>query len=197
MAKRMKVPPILETERLRLRPFAASDAVDVQRLAGDRAVADTTLNVPHPYEVGAAEQWISTHQPKFEAGELANFAVTRLDSGELVGAIGLRIVQRSDRAELGYWIGKPYWGRGYCTEAGTAVLDYGFNVLGLNRIHASHLSRNPASGRVMQKLGMQHEGTARQHAKKWDRYEDLVLYGLLRDEQERSNLFTNLHSPYP
>ena len=112
--------PILQTHRLVLRPFEQSDAQDVQRLAGDRAIADTTLNIPHPYEEGMAEQWISTHQVAFEAGESVHFAIVLRLSGELIGAMGLAIVSRFERAELGYWIGKPYWGCGYCTEAGQA-----------------------------------------------------------------------------
>jgi len=133
-----------------------------------------------------AEEWIATHQPGYDAGELANFAVVLRDGSELIGAIGLRIVPRFNRAALGYWIGAPYWGIGYCTEAGQAVLEYGFSELKLNRIHASHLTRNPASGRVMQKLGMIHEGRARQHIKKWDVFEDLELYGILKAEWNSS-----------
>ena len=182
----MKQRPTLETERLLLRPFEPADAKDVQRLAGDRAIADTTLNLPHPYEDGVAEEWISTHQGKFEAGEAVTFAVVLRGSGELVGAMGLMIAARFERAELGYWVGKPYWGNGYCTEAGRAALHYAFSTLKLNRIHASHLTRNPASGRVMQKLGMVHEGRARQHVKKWDRFEDMELYGILGDEWARN-----------
>lgn len=178
----MKPCPTLEARRLVLRPFELTDAKDVQRLAGDRAVADTTLNTPHPYADGMAEQWIATHEPGFAAGELANFAVVLRGSGELVGAVGLVIDTRFDRAELGYWIGVPYWNRGYCTEAGHALLAFGFGTLGLNRVHASYLARNPASGRVMEKLGMTREGIARQHTKKWDRHEDLVLYGVLKEE---------------
>jgi RimJ/RimL family protein N-acetyltransferase len=178
----MKRQPTLETGRLLLRPFTLSDAPDVKRLAGDRAIADTTLNIPHPYEDGMAEKWIATHQPQFEAGKLANFAITLRDTAELTGAVGLSIVARFDHAELGYWVGVPFWNRGYCTEAAEAVLDYGFNTLNLNRIYATHLKRNPSSGRVMQKLGMQHEGVARQHVKRWNRYEDLVLYGILKVE---------------
>ncbi len=177
----MKQRPTIETMRLVLRPFELSDAKDIQRLAGDRAIADTTLNIPHPYEDNMAEEWISTHLPKFEAGELSNFAIVLRSSGKLIGAIGLRIVPRFERAELGYWIGKPFWKNGYCTEAAHAVLQYGFSVLKLNRIHASHFTRNPASGRVMQKIGMVHEGQVRQHAKRWDMFEDLEFYGILRE----------------
>jgi RimJ/RimL family protein N-acetyltransferase len=178
----MREPPTIDTERLVLRPFALSDAKDVQRLAGDMDVADTTLNIPHPYEDGMAEEWISSQPSKFEAGEQCTLAIVRRGSRELIGAIGLGLVPRFDRAELGYWIGRPYWGNGYCTEAARAVLRYGFSQLGLNRIHASHFTRNPASGRVMRKIGMVHEGRARQHVRRWDKFEDLEFYGILREE---------------
>lgn len=174
--------PRLLTPRLLLRPFEIEDAPAVQRLAGDRAIADLTLNIPHPYEDGMAALWISTHRAKSEAGELANFAATLRPTGEVIGAIGLSINRRFDRAELGYWIGKPYWNLGYCTEAGLAVLEYGFTKLNLNRIHSTHLSRNPASGRVMEKLGMSREGLLRQHTRKWETFEDLVLFAILKQD---------------
>jgi [ribosomal protein S5]-alanine N-acetyltransferase len=182
MRKGMKQQPTLLTNRLILRPFGLTDAKEVQRLAGDRSIADTTLEIPHPYEDGIAEKWISTHQAKFEAGEMAHFAIILRETNGLIGAIGLTIVSIFERAECGYWIGRPYWRNGYCTEAGLAVLEYGFAVLNLNRIHAHHFKRNPASGRVLQKLGMAHEGYARQHIKKWDKFEDIELYGLLKSE---------------
>ena len=86
-----------------------------------------------------------------------------------------------DVAELGYWIGKPFWGKGYATEAARSLIDFGFTVLGLNRIAARHFARNPASGRVMQKVGMLQTGVDRQAGQKWDRYEDFVLYEIQRD----------------
>jgi [ribosomal protein S5]-alanine N-acetyltransferase len=173
--------PTLDTERLILRPFELADAERVQQLAGDFEVADTTLNIPHPYREGMAEAWILTHKPMFRAGVLANYAVT-FRSGELIGAVGLRIDPRHNNAELGYWIGRAHWGNGYCTEAARGVLVYAFYVLELNRVHASHLARNPASGRVMQKLGMRHEGCLRRHVCKWEKYEDLEKYGILANE---------------
>ncbi len=174
--------PVIETERLELRPFRRSDAPAVQRLAGDRAIADTTLRIPHPYEDGMAEQWIESHQPAYEAGSLVTFAIVFRDDPQLIGAIGLTLEREIDVGELGYWIGKPFWNRGYATEAVTAMLQYGFNDLDLNRISAKHLARNPASGRVMRKAGMSIEGTVRQGVRKWEVYEDLVLYGMLRED---------------
>lgn len=174
--------PTIETDRLILRPFTLDDAREVQRLAGDRDIASTTLNIPHPYEEGMAEEWIGTHQERFDKGELVNFAITHRQQEYLIGAMGLVIERRFDRAEIGYWIGKPHWNQGYCTEAAHAMLRYGFEVMGLNRIHAAHFASNPASGRVMQKVGMTHEGCLRQHVRKWGQYEDLDSYAILRSE---------------
>jgi [ribosomal protein S5]-alanine N-acetyltransferase len=174
--------PGLLTERLRLRPFSLTDAAEVQRLAGDPSIADTTLNVPHPYLDGAAKAWIETHAPEFAAGRLATFAIALLDGGALVGSIGLVIDAGSGRAELDYWVGRPYWGRGYATEAARAVVQYGFEELRLGRIYATAMTRNPASIRVLEKIGMREEGVLRGHVTKWGRREDLVVLGMLADD---------------
>ena len=129
-----------------------------------------------------AEEWIGGHKSAYEDGKAITFAIELRSDASLVGAIGLRIDGCFNKAELGYWVGKPFWNRGYATEATTAVLTFGFNELQLNRIHAAHLARNPASGRVMQKSGMILEGTARHDTMKWGKYEDLVSYGLLRED---------------
>ncbi len=85
---------------------------------------------------------------------------------------------RDNNAELRYWIGNSYWGRAYCIEAARETVRYGFDILGLHRIHSSHFGSNSTSGSVMQKIGMIREGTGREHVKKWDQYEDRVEYGL-------------------
>jgi ribosomal-protein-alanine N-acetyltransferase len=169
----------LMTPRLLLRPFTAGDAPVVQRLCAAREIAENTLLIPHPYPDGAAAGWISKH------GENPNshvFAITLRDGGELLGAIGLDVTPAHDRGEIGYWMGVPYWSRGYVTEAARAVVGWAFEELGLKRVFAQHFTRNPASGRVMQKIGMKHEGSLRQHDKKWDQYVDVEVYGILRDE---------------
>jgi ribosomal-protein-alanine N-acetyltransferase len=179
----MKGRPTLETERLILRPHNLADAPELQRLIGDRDIAFTTLNIPHPYEDGMAEEWIQARREKFEKGENIQFAIVHRVQGCLMGGVGLAIDKQNESAELGYWIGKPYWGQGYCTEAARAVLEYGFEVLGLNRVFSNHFTRNPASGRVMQKIGMKHEGHLRQAIKKWGKFEDWEVYGILRSER--------------
>ena len=174
--------PVLLTLRLRLRSFEPGDAGAVQRLAGDFAVADTTLTIPHPYEDGMAEAWIAMLAEEFAIGRQVVFAVTDRATAALIGAIGLVLRLEHARAELGYWIGRPFWGQGYATEAARAVIRHGFGPLGLHRIYATHFARNPASGRVLTKAGMRPEGVARGHVRRWDRYEDLVQYGILREE---------------
>lgn len=194
----MNTSPTLTSDRLVLRPFTLADAMEVQRLAGDRDVASTTLRIPHPYKDGMAEEWIGTHADKFAKGEGISLAVTLRDAGALVGAVGLEICKEHSRAELGYWIGKPFWGKGYASEAAKALVDYGFKVAGLNRIYAHHIVRNPASGRVMLKIGMRREGTLRQHTKKWDQFEDVEVYGLLScTETQPTIVLSTLHETVP
>ena len=171
--------PTLTSKRLVLRPFTPGDAEDVQRLAGAEEVADTTLNIPHPYADGLAEAWIESHADAFQERERVALAITDSDA-VLVGAISLRLELGHKRAELGYWIGVPYWGRGYATEAAGAMVEYGFNELGLNRIHARHLARNPTSGRVLEKAGLTHEGFHRAHILKNGRFEDIHSFAVLR-----------------
>ena len=183
----MKQQPTIETERLILRPYRMEDAAELQRLIGERDVVTTMTNVPHPYEDGMAEEWIGGRQESFEKGKTVDFAITHRQEGFFIGGISLmKIDQQSERAEIGYWIGKPYWRKGYGTEAAQAIVKYGFETLGLNRINGRHFGNNPASGRTLQKIGMKHEGCQRQAYKKWGKFEDFELYGILRSEYEKA-----------
>lgn len=175
-------PPTLETGRLLLRPFRADDASAVQRHLSEWEVAQTTAAVPYPYPPGAAAEWIAGLGPRHEAGEVLAVAATRRDDGVLVGAVELRPGGRGHRADLGYWIGRPYWGRGYATEAAGAVVRWAFDVLRLHRVHASAFARNPASGAVLRRIGMRWEGTLRRHHLRWEVLEDVEIYGVLRGD---------------
>ena len=183
----MNAQPTLHTERLTLRPFTLDDVAQLRPLVSEKEIAATTMTIPHPYPDGEAERWIGTHQPKFAEGKAAVFAVTLRDSDVLVGAIGLSIKREHSHAEMGYWIGKPYWNQGYASESTRALLQYAFDTLGLNRIFAHHMTKNPQSGRVMQKIGMTHEGTLPQHVRKGDGFEDLALYGITRNQYDPRN----------
>ena len=171
----------LRTSRLTLRPFTPADAPAVQRLASAYEVALNTLMIPHPYPEGMAEQWIAKHQADYDENRIHHFAI---DDGELAGAIGL-VMKGDGIAEIGYWVGVPFWGRGYASEAAVEVIRYGFDECNLHRIFAGHFTRNAASGRVLQKAGLTYEGTLRHHVCKWGEYLDIAFYGLLRAEWTR------------
>lgn len=177
--------PTIITQRLCLRPFLQSDAADVQRLAGDKRVAATTLNLPHPYPDGLATDWIHSHEENFINRKSLVLAICLRSDSQLIGAIGLTLKHEQDNAELGYWIGVKFWNNGYATEAAFAITTYGFENLNLHKIFAHHFAGNEASGRVMQKLGMLHEGFLREHVKHFGQYSNLHLYGLLREDLVR------------
>ena len=176
-------PPDLITRRLRLRILVLEDAPDIARLAGDPKISGNTLEIPYPYDQKAAHEWIAEVSAAVSAGTKIIFAITGRNTGGLYGVIGLMDITREhSRAKLGYWIGRPYWNQGYATEAVCAVLDYGFRVLGLNRIYAFYLTRNPASGKVLDKCSIRHEGVLRQHVWKGGIFEDIAVHGILKKE---------------
>jgi RimJ/RimL family protein N-acetyltransferase len=172
----------------------------VRELAGDGRIAATTFTIPHPYPEGVAEKWIDSQEPAAAMGKQFHFAITLTgtrtpgrehalnETGFIVGAIAVCASGDPEqrRAELGYWIGVPYWGKGFATEAGRAVLEFAFTRRRLHRVFAQHYMTNPASGRVMQKLGMTAEGTLREHIFKNGEYLDVAVYSVLQKEWQRA-----------
>ncbi len=136
--------------------------------------------MPHPYTDGIAESWISTHEDEYQKGNSLILAVTIKETRILIGSIGLYINKKHQHAELGYWIGRDFWSNGYCTEAVSSVVNYSFHKLNLNKIFAHHISRNNASGKVLQKNGFVYEGLMRKHVKYKDVFEDIECLSLLR-----------------
>jgi ribosomal-protein-alanine N-acetyltransferase len=175
-------PQELRTARLLLRSLELTDVPAITRLAGAREIAATTALIPHPYTENNAHDFLERSDQAFREGRTITYAVTAAPQTELCGTVGLTLSPANQRAELGYWIGMPFWGKGYATEAATAVVSFGFDSLGLHRIYAFHFAGNIASKRVLEKIGMLHEGTTRQHIKKWDQFIDLENYGLLGSE---------------
>ncbi len=176
----------LETARLALRPLKPDDAPTIARLAGQREIADTTLSIPHPYSVEQAQEWIATHGGPQNPTKQMGFGITTRADGQLIGAVGLREIDAQHcHAEMGFWIGVDWWGDGYATEAAKAVVRYGFAELRLNRIYSHHMVRNPASGRVLEKIGLKREGLLRQRVRKWGVFEDVVLMAILQDDWKK------------
>ncbi|MGA9323557.1 MAG: GNAT family N-acetyltransferase [Xanthobacteraceae bacterium] len=143
--------PVLETERLTLRAPRHEDVKAIAVLANDRRIAENTARIPHPYCVADAEQFIATVNRRDDE---ACFVL--MLNGTLIGACG--IDPRDDGAELGYWLGAGYWGRGLMTEAARAVIDYGFGDLRHETLQAGARVSNPASRRVLEKCAFQWTG---------------------------------------
>lgn len=141
------------TPRLLLRPGWKEDAPALAAAIGDIAVAGKLSNVPFPYTVDDAEAFLAAEQ-----GSLPSFLIFARTHGapRLIGGIGLEA--RDGGAELGYWIARPYWGLGFATEAGRAVVELADGGLRLPRLFASHFIDNPNSARVLHKLGFQSTG---------------------------------------
>ncbi|HEX4783380.1 MAG TPA: GNAT family N-acetyltransferase, partial [Candidatus Sulfotelmatobacter sp.] len=136
--------PTLQTARLKLRPYTEADIAELVPLIGTREVAATTLRIAHPYTEEDARAFIALAREPDKIW----LAITLRSDGGQIGGIGLRVDDQHQHAELGYWLGVPYWGQGYATEAAREMLRYGFQDLSLHRIFASHFGHNPASGRV-------------------------------------------------
>jgi RimJ/RimL family protein N-acetyltransferase len=143
---------VLETERLVLRKPTLADVKAIAQLANDRRVAQNTSRLPFPYTVSDAEAFIqfAAQQPHD-----TNFVVTR--EGDVLGGIGVDL-GKPDVPEIGYWLGVPYWGQGYATEAARAVIDYAFEEFGSTELRAGARVVNPASRRVLEKCGFQWTG---------------------------------------
>src|SRR6202142_1307064 len=145
--------PVLETKRLCLRAPRLEDAKTVATLANDRRIAENTARIPHPYKMSDAEGFITGAN---KAGGEAVFLITLRDE-TIVGACGV-LLQPDQIPELGYWLGLPYWGLGYATEALHAVIDYAFMDLGYEALQAGARVTNPPSRRVLEKCGFQWTG---------------------------------------
>ena len=149
----------LKTRRLLLMPPCDEDAARITALIGDWRVASMLSRVPYPYPEGGAADWIAKQADAVAQGRAVGFLMhRRYRPGEgAIGGIGLEpatVDQDGTRqAEMGYWLGVPYWGRGYATEAARAVLAHGFAAMALDRVTAGYFLENPASAGVLHKTG--------------------------------------------
>lgn len=180
---RMSLPtPTLSTARLRLRPFADTDA-DALFALHSNAYVLRYWDSPPWTEPARAERFLATSRQLAEEGSGARLAIDRLADGAFVGWCSLSRWNPDHRsASLGYCLGEAAWGQGYATEAAYAVLQWAFDTLDLNRVQAEADTRNAASARVLEKLGFQREGTLREDCVVNGDVSDSWVYGLLRRE---------------
>ena len=156
-------PDIIATARLRLRPLVPADAGRLARLANDRDLARQTAKLPHPYGEADAHAFIAglaTPSLAVSRRRGCDFAVDLFGEG-LVGVVGFKPEEGSQLMDLGYWLGRPYWGGGLATEAATAALAWARDSWGRRALAAGHFTDNPASGRVLEKAGFLYTGVRR------------------------------------
>lgn len=183
--------PALTTDRLVLRPLQAADAPAVFRLVNDYGVAGNLARVPFPYKESVAESWIGSTAEQATRGEGFHLAITQ--GGTLIGCVGLTL-NRGDagEAELGYWVGAKFWGRGFAGEAARALLDWGFSTLGLDRVVASALTDNLASQAVLRAVGFAQTGQDVQEFMSRNRAMPVLLFEMAKPRTEARALPTLL-----
>lgn len=177
-------PETLRTSRLVLRPHGMADMVELAQRLNEPGISEYTRTIPFPYTLDDAREFLHKHERELGAGDAVVFAIRTADDGPLMGGVGLHLVRADRRAELGYWMNSAYRGKGYTSEAAAAALAFGFNTLHLDRIHACWYHDNPASGRILEKIGMKPEGIMRAHSLRGGRRRDIVNTGMLREEFE-------------
>lgn len=173
---------ILQTPRLILRMPVAADADAVFAMRSDPVVQRYGSHAPWSHR-SEALAWIARNERGMAAGEHAQFAIERREDGAVIGTCALYAFDRPcRRAEVGYALAKPEWGRGYANEAVTCLLDWGFDHLDLNRVEADIDPRNVPSARALERLGFVCEGHLRERWIVAGEVSDSWLYGLLRAE---------------
>ena len=173
----------LLTDRLILRPLTRTDVSSIQAAASVRQIADTMISIPHPYPDGESERYIARQTADFEAGHSVTFVIEQRFKNTFNGIIEVRDIEREhSQAELSFWLAVEAWGEGYMSEALKPVLRFGFEQLELNRLYAYHMVRNPSSGQVLRKNWLVYEGMLRQRVRKWEMFEDVALWAILRND---------------
>ena len=182
----MKTFPQLKTQRLLLNRPVQSDTDDlIKLLNADSAFSENTLNIPFPYKIEDAQFFMENLVNKgFEDQTNFTFAIRQKEQPALIGAIGIHIDFKNNKAELGYWLGKDFWNRGFVTEALKEVIRFGFTDLHLNKLYASHFPHNPASGKIMMNCGMNLEAQLKEEYFKNGKHIDVLRYSILKTDFE-------------
>lgn len=178
MSQHRNKPVVLRTARLLLRPFELTDVDDVCAYASDPEVA-RFRPLPDPYTRSDAAEFVD-RQLRTDWSRDAEFAIVY--GPRVIGGLSLHVNAEHETGELGYLLGKRWWGQGLATEAARAVVDWGFRRFGLHKVYARAHVDNTRSWRVMERLGMTREGVLRGHWKMRDEHVDLVYYAVFRDE---------------
>ena len=179
--------PVIETERLILRKLTMRDASDMFRYCQDKEVARHVLWEAHT-SILETRAYIRYNLYQYRSGEPASWGIVLRETNRVVGTIGYMSYNADNSTvEIGYSLAREQWGKGLMTEALLAVIGETFRTLKVHRIEAMHFTDNPASGRVMEKCGMTHEGHMRERICCKGVFRDVEMWGILRKDWEKQH----------
>lgn len=184
----MKKFPELTTTRLTLRKIRLADLPSLIKYVNNKKISDNIINIPFPYGEEDAIFRMNFVNQGFKNEERFVFAIILKEQDELIGEIGLHLDKSNNRAEMGYWIGEPFWGKGIATEALAAILKFGFEEVKLNKIYATHYIENPSSGKVLLNNKMIKEAELKEHYKTESGYGSVIQYRLTKDEYQKLSI---------
>ena len=166
------------TPRFTLRPFRKSDLPSIVKHINNKSIAGNTLTIPYPYTMKDAEEWYARFRKMMRRKDCNKIAFAIEIDGQVVGSVGLTI--EDHKAEIGYWLGRAYWGQGIMTEAVKEVTKYCFKELGLRRVYGCVFTNNKASMRVLEKAGYSFEGTLRKNVRRGNKLMDECVFAHVR-----------------
>ena len=170
----------IKSKKLTLRPFRMSDAESIRNHANDKGIARNLSTLPHPYSKKDAKWWLGK-QIKLQRQKNPENIVFAIEIGDrAVGTIGLHKIKRGHKAELGYWLGREFWGGGIMTDAVKKVVGFGFKDLKLRRIYAGVFLLNKGSARVLEKNGFKLEGISKKEIKKDEKFIDAYIFAKVK-----------------
>ncbi|WP_435923871.1 GNAT family N-acetyltransferase [Paenibacillus sp. DYY-L-2] len=180
--------PVIDSERLRLRRMERKDARELHRYWSDPEVV-RYMNIPPFASIEDTVEMINLLNGLSESEDTLRWGIELKETGLLIGSVGFNVWELSGayRGEIGYDLGRDFWGRGYMSEALRMVLAYGYGTMGLNRIEALVDPRNTASRELLRAFGFREEGLLREYQKTENGFVDLLMYSLLKREYAQGN----------
>jgi len=176
---------IIKGKKIILRQLKKADDKSLFKYANDRLISQYTM-VPYPYTLAMAQAFIKDTAKKIKADVSYDFGIVAEGSGEVVGMTAIRVIEgKAKVGEIGYWLGRKYWGKGIVSEAVTMMLKFAFKDLKLNKVHAKVMRPNTASIKILGKNNFMLEGMLRKHEYKLGKIHDVLVFGLLKEEYKK------------
>jgi len=170
-------------KRVSTRPLKSSDALDIYENVKDKEIVTWTVSIPHPYPKDGALKFIRKARYNIKKKRSYAFGIVLKEAGMVIGVVEMMAFDwKNKNAEIGYWLGRKYWGEGLMTEAIMLILKFGFGNLGLHRIYAKLFEDNTGSVRILEKSGFKLEGRMREERYRYGKWHDVLRYGILESE---------------